>query len=273
LQDRVEVFFGDQSAAVETERAAMGAGSVQGWYTGTIVDIARQLVESKKRKQADTIFTVKFDDGEVRRDINPRGSWCVRHAVVVDASATSHTPLEYKCQISFFERLDDPARGVNCTHPPCFNYSKLSQFVSARKRCPHTMCDAPLAATRQIRRDEWLRQELSALPADTQVGTVLYVRHGVEVLTQPPGGRRGGDKKVIDLGESPPAKQARQMLPPHMLPPAHVEDMPAQLPPTQTPAAQAMLDNQIVLSDDDDDDEASQAPAGTGQSREEAIEL
>ena len=310
VQDRVEVFFGDQTSKVEMDRAASGAEGVEGWYAGIVTDIATQLVSAGKRKKsgsADTILTIKFDDGEVRRDIRPHADWRVRHVAAAqdDATCSSHAPLDYRCGISFL-RLDDPARGANCAHLACFNYKALSRFVAANRRCPHAMCDKPLSAVRQIRRDEWLQQALSRLPADTPDGAPLFVQHGVDVRTRrpdSPGGRAKPVEQVIDLGESPAAKLPRAdepgdaqpppplQIPPQMPPPPPPLPPPPPPPlPVQTPAPQ-QPDEPIVLSDDESGKEAlyeqsrprptpsltgasflSSVAVGAGQSKEEAIE-
>ena len=243
--DSVEVYFGDQSCAVEKEGAAKGAVGVRGWWRGTVIDTCQQLVEQQHRKAgasgmrhravSELLLTVRFADGEVRRDVAPSSPyWRVRHAPPTndDGCSGQVTPLQFRCLITH-QPLDDPAKGASCTHLACFNYAALSQSVQAHKKCPHALCDARLSATRQIKRDAWLRRALRALPDATPVGATLYVRHGVAVHTRKPGPADAGahdsaEEVVIDLGGESPVKHSQSQQQGEEVD-LHIED--AQEPP------------------------------------------
>ena len=88
--------------------------------------------------------------------------------------------LELRCAISMM-RLADPAKGARCTHGARCNFDMLRSHAARAKVCPIVGCDAPLARTHEVQRDDALRAALAAVPAAVDV---VWLR-GAEVRTTP----------------------------------------------------------------------------------------
>ena len=100
--------------------------------------------------------------------------------------------LPLRCCLSF-QRLDCPAKGAQCLHPPQCNYEPLLQLVGqgaeARRhlRCPVVGCEKPLRRARDVVLCEALRDRLSALD-DPDAGTeqIVWMSTDNEVRTSRP---------------------------------------------------------------------------------------
>ena len=76
--------------------------------------------------------------------------------------------IELRCAISMM-RLTDPAKGGRCAHRSRCNFDMLRSHAARSKVCPIVGCDAPLARTHEVQRDDALHDALSAVPAAVDV--------------------------------------------------------------------------------------------------------
>ena len=74
--------------------------------------------------------------------------------------------LELRCANQLM-RLADPAKGRRCARQPL--QLMLRAHAARAKVCPIVGCDAPLARTHEVQRDDALRAALAAVPAAVDV--------------------------------------------------------------------------------------------------------
>ena len=114
--------------------------------------------------------------------------------------------LELRCAISMM-RLADPAKGGRCAHRSRCNFDMLRAHAARAKVCPIVGCDAPLARTHEVQRDDALRAALAAVPAAVDA---VWIRGG-EVRTEPPvataAAAAAGGKRRRE--EAAPARRSR----------------------------------------------------------------
>ena len=132
-------------------------------------------------------FQVAYDDGDRRwHDEGKKWRLQVLPAIVsvgadVVCAEEPWEKLELRCAISM-QRLADPAKGERCVHRSRCNFDMLKPYVSRAKVCPIVGCDAPLARSHGVQRDDALRAALADVPAAVDV---VWVK-GDEVRTAPP---------------------------------------------------------------------------------------
>ena len=93
--------------------------------------------------------------------------------------------LPLRCCYSL-EPLDDPARCSHCLHPSRCNYSSLLSCLNATRACPVSGCsvgEASILRSRDIIRDDALREALAALPPSAES---CWVRGRAEVRLEAP---------------------------------------------------------------------------------------
>ena len=73
-------------------------------------------------------------------------------------------------------------KGERCVHRSRCNFDMLKSYVGRAKVCPIVGCDAPLARSHGVQRDDALRAALAAVPAAVDV---VWLR-GTEVRTTAP---------------------------------------------------------------------------------------
>ena len=94
-----------------------------------------------------------------------------------DSCTVSWERLELKCAYSRLP-LVDPAKAIGCCHPPCCNYDDLRAYAGRLKKCPS--CAKAILRTRNIERDDELREALQRLPRATEVVWVRGSRVSVD---------------------------------------------------------------------------------------------
>ena len=105
--------------------------------------------------------------------------------VEVSGHELSWQLLPLRCCYSL-EPLDDPARCSHCLHPSRCNYSSLLSCLNATRACPVSGCsvgEASILRSRDIIRDDALREALAALPPSTES---CWVRGRAEVRLEAP---------------------------------------------------------------------------------------
>lgn len=88
--------------------------------------------------------------------------------VIVPATQTSlWQKFSARCVYSH-ELLTDPARFSACTHPSCVQYFHLESCLRATRTCPVAGCNVKNARSRDLERDDELREALATLPQGTE---------------------------------------------------------------------------------------------------------
>ena len=110
-----------------------------------------------------------------------------------------------RCRIEQSVALTDPAKGWNCRHPACFNYTALYRFVTRKRlpghRCPHPMCSTILKAPRDLVRDGWLRGELEKLAQLPEPPAAVWL-HGQKLEVDAPAAMRESEVVELDNDEA-----------------------------------------------------------------------
>ena len=192
-------------------------------YDGQVIETMWQMGRGKTRSFT---FRVRYEDGGLNWHAFGELDWTrleiIEDDVVgdldVDGLAESNDlweKLEMRCALSMMP-LTDPAKGCACRHRAICNYPELRDYVGRMKACPVAGCDAKLARTRDVERDEQLRYMLQSVAERTDV---VWVRGG-ELQTTAPAcmqtdrrhqqnarGKRANDKRQCKAATTKKARQ------------------------------------------------------------------
>ena len=197
LNDRVSVRWPGTSRGL----------SPAGVYCGRVISLRTELANIKparmsmKERQL-SVFRIAYDDGDVRWHHEGEVEVSVQPPQTDEDAQLIDCCLELQCVITK-ERLDNPAKGARCTHPPCCNFDALKGYAGRMKACPVAGCTARIQRTREVTRDSRLSEQLKLIPAT--VGRIwLHPSGNVQV--------RGGavvESLDVDTYDSATAAQER----------------------------------------------------------------
>ena len=154
-------------------------------FDGSVVDIRTELTGA--RGATSYRFQVAYDDGD--RRWHGAGEYGEYKVMLLPPEATAEADvvcteepwekLELRCAISL-QRLADPAKGRRCTHGSRCNFDMLRAHAARAKVCPIVGCDAPLARTHEVQRDDACapRSPPSQPPSTSCGGAARGAYHG-----------------------------------------------------------------------------------------------
>ena len=171
------------------------------WYEGKCIDVQMELAGWSSKR----LYHVKFDDGQllwVPTDLNERierigpTQHTAQALAGMDVYDDQWEMLQLRCVLSH-ERLTNPAKGLMCDHTPCCNHEQLLRHQAkaacpgpGRARlscaCPVAGCNSTFPRSRDVRRDDALRDALASVPTSVERVWLQRGLHGVVVRIEPP---------------------------------------------------------------------------------------
>ena len=128
------------------------------WYEGT-VNGHRTVLSDRNLPRAE--FHVLYDDGE--KHWHHIEEWNVHEA----KHQINGRRIMLRCCLSL-QPLLDPGKSGACAHPACCNFQQLRDYAARTNACPVQGCAARIGRSRDVVRDNALRDAIERLQAERE---------------------------------------------------------------------------------------------------------